>query len=327
MPTAAELAAERQAAKMRRSGLDPEGNPLEDESGLQEGEEIEQEPTSGSDDEIEQEPAGAGTGGSDDEVERLRQELQQTREEFSSLRGRLAPTQQDLEHYRQETRRLQIQLQAREAEREREIEELRKQLEERSAKLDVNDLLTEEERADLDPALLNTVVKLADEIAKRRAPKVDVKAEALRALEERDQQRVRQYRDQVLVDPGRGLHQLHALSTDPRFIAWTKEDDNDLESTLNSLLSARSTEEVDRYARIASRKIAQFNAQSKAPTGARKDKPAGADANTRLHSGMRRQPDQRLNDAQRNDKLAEAKRLARGSAADRKKAQAILDSL
>lgn len=330
MATAAELAAQRHEDRLRRSGLDADGNPVDTDD----------RPDTENDDRLSQDdpPAGEADDGAgdddddrqqedrpDDEVARLRQELQETQERFDALHGRLAPAQQDLDHYRSETRRLQLQLNEAQGAQNQEIEDLRRQLEERDSQLNVEELLTEDERRDLDPALINVVTKLADAVARRRAPKIDARAEALRAIQEHEKQQVDRYRQQVLTDPGRGLNTLPQLSQDSRFLAWTREDDNDIDSVLNSLLNAQSTEEVDRYARIASRKIANYRSRS---TTRNDKKPAGSDANTRLRTGMRRESGARLSDRERNEKLAEAQRLARSNnAADRQKAKALLDSI
>ena len=115
---------------------------------------------------------------------------------------------------------------------------------------------------------------------------------------------------------------------DPRFMQWAQSDDVDLDSTLNSLLRARTEDDVDRYAKIASRKIAQYNAQSKSQAGSNRSAPSGTDPNVRLTAGMRRGSVQRETDAQRDAKLAEARRLSRSSNLhDRNKAKAILESI
>src|SRR5690606_30635030 len=131
----------------------------------------------------------------------------------------------------------------------------------RNTQLSVEEILDEDERADIDPVVLKAFTKIANHVAQQRIPKIDARAEALRAIQERDEQRVREYREHVLLDPARGLHSMDVLSRDPKFIEWAQSEDVDLDSTLNSLLRAKTEKDVDRYAKIASRKISQFHAQ------------------------------------------------------------------
>jgi hypothetical protein len=259
------------------------------------------------------------------EADELRDKLNRIEMDFRSLQGRLAPTQQELESYRSEARTLRLQLEQQERARQQEIEELRSQLSTSETSLD--DLLTAEERELIDPDVLQAFVKVADRVAARRQKSVDVRAETLKALQERDERRVREYREQLLIDPTRGLHNLDVLSRDPRFVEWAQSDDVDLDSTLNSLLNARTEKDVDRYARAASRKIAQFNTQSKRQERQPADQHT-ADPQVRLHAGMRRSNAPRISDADRDKLLVQAKALARsGNYADRAKANDILSKL
>ena len=238
------------------------------------------------------------------------------------------PAQQELELQRTEARVLRQRLEQAERDRQDEIERLKQELEEKRNPLDLKDLVDENDLQNFDAETLQIFAKIADKVVQRRTPKIDARAEALRALQERDEQRVQTYRERVLLDPARGLHNLDALSRDPRFMQWAQSDDVDLDSTLNSLLRARTEDDVDRYAKIASRKIAQYNAQSKSQAGSNRSAPSGTDPNVRLTAGMRRGSVQRETDAQRDAKLAEARRLSRSSNLhDRNKAKAILESI
>jgi hypothetical protein len=302
MPTALELAQAREARKLRQAGFDPEGNPL-DPSLLD-------DPNQHGDPD-EQDPAG-------DDPSQLRAEIDELRRQLDATNGRVAPTQRQSEEYRQLWQQTEAARQREQAELRKEIESLRMRLEESQNVFDVTQVLTEEERAAIDPALLNTVTKLADRIAQHRAPKIDVRSEALRVMEERETNRVNTYLHGVLNDPARGLHQLSQLSNDPEFRAWLQEDDNDMDSVVNSLLASKSTEDVDRYARIVAKRILKYKERSKKP----------ADAKTSLSQHMRREAKTKLTDAEVSAKVNEAKHLARSrNPADRAKAQQILNSL
>ncbi len=320
MATATEMAQERAEAKLRRAGLNPQGTPLDEPSGT------------GGDDYEDLDPAEADEvfqpSSEDDEKALLRSEIEAVRQQLSALQGRVAPAQQELELQRTEARVLRQRLEQAERDRQDEIERLKQELEEKRNPLDLKDLVDENDLQNFDAETLQIFAKIADKVVQRRTPKIDARAEALRALQERDEQRVQTYRERVLLDPARGLHNLDALSRDPRFMQWAQSDDVDLDSTLNSLLRARTEDDVDRYAKIASRKIAQYNAQSKSQAGSNRSAPSGTDPNVRLTAGMRRGSVQRETDAQRDAKLAEARRLSRSSNLhDRNKAKAILESI
>ena len=310
MATALELAEERAKAKLRRARV-PDDN----------SEPVDDLPNDG---ELPDDGETTEGDGQPSEVEVLRARLEQANQTLSALQGRLTPAQQALEAERAEARTLRLRLEQQERARQEEIAKLQQELEARNSQLNIEDILDEDERADIDPTVLKAFTKIADHVAQRRIPKIDARAEALRAIQERDEQRVKDYREQILLDPTRGLHNLDVLSRDHKFVEWAQTEDVDLDSTLNSLLRAKTEKDVDRYAKIASRKISQFHAQSKA--GSSPNRPA--DAQPRLSAGLRRGGGQRITDAQRDAKLAEARSLARSTnASDRAKAKAILDSL
>lgn len=295
------LAKEREAKKLRQHNLDEDGNPLENLQEMQD--EAQNEHDSGGDD----------SGYDEDRVAELERQLQ-------ALHGRLAPAQRDTEQYRRLYQEEQALRQRELEDRQREIEALREQLEENNNQIDLTEILTDEEREEYDEHLINVIQKVADSVAKRRMPKINARAEALRALEEREAALVDAHRKQVLVDRSRGLHQLSELAYDPEFRKWSREGDNDIESVVNSLLKATSTDEVDRYAKIVSRRIAAYNSRNKTQTP--------TDPRPSLGNQMRRNPQQRMSDAEVKQKLNEAKNLARSrNPADRKRAQEIINEV
>lgn len=325
MATAAEIAQERANEKLRRAGLDPSGNPIGDMA----DQATDEEESYDDDDDLTGDSAAEKTEASfDREVNELRRELEQLRQQNAALQGRVAPTQQELELQRTEARVLRHRLEQAERERQAEIDRLKQELDSSKNQMTIEDILTEEEREQFDPDTLNAFLRIADKVAERKIPRVDIRGEALKALQEREAQRVQEYRERVLLDPSKGLHNLDTLSRDPAFMAWAQSDEIDLDSTLNSLLRAKTEEDVERYVKIASRKIAQYNVQSKSQAGSKRNAPSGSDPNVRLSAGMRRGSSERESHAQRDAKLAEARRLARSSSMhDRAKAKAILDSL
>ena len=320
MPTIQEQARQREIEKLRRAGLDEDGNPLDPNAdGPTPAMRLSAQAGDGDGD-------GDGDGGNantnePDMTARLQEELAQVRRELAAANGRAAPSQQQAAEYQ----RLWAESEAarrREAElRDQQIAALQQQLDERNNAFDPAELLDEDERNAIEPELLNTVAKLADKIAQRRMPQVDVRAEVLRVQQERAIQEVNEHRQRALTDPGRGLHKLAEYAYDPQFIEWSNDEDNDINSVVNSLLEAKSTGEVDRYAKMVAKRLAKF-AEHKAgghqPTDTR-----GA-----LGSHMRRAEKPRMTEAEVNSKLAEAKRLARSSSkADRDRAQQIINDI
>lgn len=310
MPTAQELAKERETRKLALAGLDQEGNPLLDADG---------NPIA---------PNGNGNGNDaignddsnddDDDAATMRQRILDLERQLVAANGRAVPSQQQADEYRRLWQQEVTSRQQEQSTLQEQIDSLRTQLESTPTAFDVDSVLNEEEQAAIDPALMQTVIKLADAIATRKAPKIDVRTETLRALEEREASKVTSYRNRILNDPARGLHQLGALSTDPEFTEWLQEDDNDMDSVVNSLLAARSTEEVDRYAKIVAKRIVKFKERTKPPI----------DTRTSLGQHMRRSPKQKLTEAEVQAKVNEAKQLARSrNPADRQKAQQILNDL
>lgn len=308
MATALELAKQREIRKLKLAGLDEHGNPLNSDDGEGGGDD---------DDGDDNEDPNRQAQGNDD-IQELRAQIENLKRELNAANGRAVPSQQQADEYRRLWRQTEDARQQEATDLRNEIETLRKKLESVNNSIDVNELLTEEERAAIDPGLLNSVVKLAGKIAQHHAPKIDVRTEALRVLEEREATKVQNYRNQVLNDPARGLHQISTLMADPEFITWTRDEDNDIDSVVNSLLAAKSTEEVDRYAKIISKRLVKFKERTKKP----------ADPKTSLSQHMRREAKPKLTEAEVQAKLNEAKQLARSrNPADRLKSQQILNSL
>lgn len=316
MPSHADLATQLANRKLARAGLDPEGKPLkatnqnrddDDEDGEIEDEELEDEEQEDEDEETP--PLDRG------EVDKLKRDLE-------AMQNRLAPAQRDADDYRRahDTERREREREARE--NKSRIEALEELLAKNNDKVELEDLLTPEELEDLDPKIAKTLMSMADKLLARRMPKIDVRSETLKVLEEVRTQDVVAYRSQVLTDPSRGLQRLGTLAYDPEFIAWSKEDENDMDSVMQSLLSAKSTEAVDRYAKIVAKRIVSFLDRK----GDKKKPPT--DVKASLRDSMRRGGKPQMTNKEANAKLNEAKVLSRSSnPKDRERAKAILASL
>lgn len=321
----------REIAKLRRAGLNPDGSPIkkpkpgadtDDDEG---GEDDDQGDEDETDEERERRETEEDGGDADDDDGGVdadtKAEIEDLRRQLAALNGRVGPAQRNADEYqrlytgeRQERERETRELNAR-------IEALNSQLEARETTIDPKELLSEDELADIDPKVIDVVMKLAQGIAKKMTPKVDPRSVTLEVLAERETRQVADYRTQVLTDPARGLHQLGTLAYDQKFIDWSQGEDNDIDSVMQSLLNAKSTAEIDRYAKIVAKRIARFKEASKGgkePT----------DPNRSLNRHMRRKSGERLTKAEADAKLARARTLMRSrNPADQAEAKKILDSL
>lgn len=276
-----------------------------------------------------------GLDGDEDGDRDVLQELADLRQQLASMQNRVAPVQRTSEEHRRRAEEAERRLQQAEQERQQEIEELRQQLEEyQSAPPPIEDLLTPEEQELFDPAQLAVVTKLASEMSRRAAPKIDVRSEVARTLQQREAEQVAQYRTEVIMDPSRGLDKLATLTNDPRFQAWANHEDNEIFNiTMHSLLNATSTREIDRLAKSASRQIGKYHESIKADTRRRRASAAGGqsqqDARTSrvAHAARRNQP-RRSDPSTEEATLSEIKRLMRSrNPADKKRAGELLASI
>lgn len=251
--------------------------------------------------------------GEDDPTEALRAEITKLKQDLAAANGRAGPAQRDLETYRQLALELQRNLEAQRA----ELEQLRAA--KPAQEFDPASVLDPEELDEIDPLVLKVMGKIA---AARTSANASVEAEVARVLEQRQQKELQDYREQALLS--RDLSDIVTLKSDPNFIAWAEQEDNDVESVVTMLLGASTKPAIDKYARLLKRKIDSYRDSIKAPSGQR----SASDATTSIAAGMRRKQTSQLAGAELDKRLAQARRLARSrSAEDRKKASTILNSL
>lgn len=327
MATHADIAKRQAERKLRMAGLNSDGNPIDGQDDRDDDDRDDRDDDDQDDrDDDDQDQHGDRNDDDSDDHDDLRQQVRALTQQLSAMQGRVAPAQQDLEDLRRVASTQRQQLDSERQSYESQINELRAQLEKRQLEeIDPADFLSEDERADLDPQVLKALTKMAGGLVQRMTPKVDIRSETLRILQEQEQNRIKQHRQKVLTDSKYGLQKLSTLANDPRFLAWAQKDDNEVDSAVNSLLSATSTEEIDRYARILQRKLTRYQEEQKDPAS-RRNNPASP-RNT-LAAGMRRSAGKKLTDSEMQQKLQEARRLARSpKQSDRDAAQKILDSL
>lgn len=258
--------------------------------------------------------------GGDSEAARLRAEMDQLRQELAAAQGRSAPVQRDLETYRTLTVELQRNLDQQRQQYEERLQSLQEQAAARDEEFDPAEVLSQEELDDFDPQVLKSMTKLADALARRRMPQINIEEEVRRLAEKQAQEELKVYREQVLIS--KDLSDIVHLKSDPKFLEWVEQDDNEIESTVAMLLNATTKGAIDKYARILKGKINRFKQQSPSQGS------TASDANTRLATGMRRKQNNNFDSADVEARLMQARRLARSqSAADRQKAQDILNAL
>ena len=325
MPTPLEIARDRETRKLRQHGLTPDGKPVNQNPANDPADDDDDAPLNlgggdPADDLLGDDPPNLGGDPNGDGGENsLQAQVADLQRQLLALQGRVGPAQRSADENRQLAQLEREQRERERAELQARIDALEEQLARKTEPFSLQSVLSEDEIRDIDPLVLSAATKIAEALVKKNIPKVDVRAETLKTLQERETQRVAQYRVKVLSEPTRGLHKLAQLAYDPEFIAWSREDDNDVDSVVASLMAASSTEEIDRYAKIVAKRINAFQTRKKAPP---------TDARPSLSGHMRRGERPRLTEAEINAKINQAKQLARSrNPADRAKAQAILNDL
>lgn len=337
------MAAQAEARKLRQAGIDPD-NAANPNGGLPngggnggQGSDNDDDNDDNDDDDLDQrgqerQPSSEDQNheGDEAEAERLRLEIARLQNELQATTGRVAPVQRQAEEYR---RLWDAERQAREAqeqERNRLLQQIA-DIEARDSRIttveQLQNAIPEEVRSLVDPQVLEAMATLAFNAAQANAPKIDVRAELQRELQERETQAVEQYRRRVMLNSSRPLSQLHMLAERPDFLAWTQEEENDdFDVMVDSLLKAKTTEDIDKYGKAVDRRLNKFLKESKQPRQAART----TDPNHRpsLENRMQRTTQGRLTDEKKQSLLKEATRLSRSrSPSDRQRAQEILDKL
>lgn len=229
-------------------------------------------------------------------IEQLQEQLEAERHARAAIQGRLAPTQQDLDNMRQ----LLKQQQERDAKQAAELEELRRQLStqqqqdsQAAVRQAVLEAMSEEERAEYDEGFIDLVSRIGYAAAQRVAPQIDVQAEVASALKRQEDERLQEYRAQVITDPKSLVSKLQTISNDASFIAWL-EDNPDLNYHIDGLAFSRTTKDINKFAKSTERHLkAYFDhiAPGTKPTRTEDPTPTGGGdlerAMDRRHSGQR----------------------------------------
>ncbi|MCM1516220.1 MAG: hypothetical protein NC080_07420 [Paraprevotella sp.] len=216
----------------------------------------------------------------------LEEENQRLKSQLSALQGRVAPEQQ-------RNAALEAALLEERQRSESRMKDMQRQLDDAMAKLEeqrikefsVDELLSEEEKGMVDPAMLEVVKKISMAMAKQMAPKQDVDATIEAVLAKREQQQVEDYRNRVLSNPKHNVSRLLELANNDRFKEWA-DDNVDIRYAMSAFLHSKSREEVDAATSALNKRLGDFFEQTRPKN---RQAPARTDAiTTSLHSAMRR---------------------------------------
>jgi hypothetical protein len=224
------------------------------------------------------------------EAEYLR--LQQ---DHQALQGRLAPVQRDVESFRVLADANRSELDRYRNTADSELSDLRRQLSEattrrkaESIQEQIDELLDEDDRANLDPAVIKALSKIAGGLfASQKTPDTTAAVEA--ALATRELKNVDAHRRSLMADTARPVSKLYSLANDPTFIDYCQEHP-EVDLAISSLLSASDKAAVDKLARVADRLISGFEA-GKVPPAKQPDRaPDPRGGTDLLRNAMQRTP-------------------------------------
>jgi hypothetical protein len=251
-------------------------------------------------------------------------EFEKLQADFQALQGRVAPAQRDADTFKGLYETSSRELQAAREAKDAEMAELRRQLDEattarerKSIEAEIDELISDEDKAAIDPSVLALVRKTMTKFAARPSPAaVDHDAIVARALAERDKKTVDAHRNKILADANTEIGKLKALSTDPEFNAYC-EDNPEVDMTLTSFLHASTTADIDRYARAANRLISAYRTGKAPAADTRTADPKSAGGSV-LQSALARTAAGKMSEEQVRQKLAEFKQLIRNKTPDSK---------
>jgi hypothetical protein len=257
-------------------------------------------------------------------------EFERLQADFQALQGRVAPTQRDADTFKGLYETSSRELQAARDAKDAELSELRQQLQEattarerKSIEDEIDELISDEDKAAIDPSVLALVRKTMSKFAARPAPAaVDHDAIVARALADRDKKIVDAHRSKMLADANTELGKLKALSQDPEFNAYCEENP-EVDMTLTHFLHASTTADIDRYARAANRLISAYRTGKTPAADTRAADPKSAGGSV-LQSALARTAAVKMSEEQVRQKTNEFKQLIRNKNPESKAKAALL---
>ena len=316
-------------ARMKRQGKTPEDDPLQSPAPTQQAEPNDADYDDEPSDPAPSEPAKT-VSVPEDKYNELTNELNKLRNDMKSMEGRLGPTQRQNasmekiiasmeEKHRNEVSVLEERLKAFEAEREA--------MSQKSAFEEAMADLSDEERELFDEQQLNALGKLMSRVAAKNNPRGSVEAQVKAILDKREEDRINNYRNDVLENPNKDTSIILQTASDPKFQEWAQEN-YDVRIAVNNLLTAKTIRDIDESAKHLVKRIKNFRDETQKGTKTE----VKTDATTvSLQNAMnRRSVSERgkPNEAETAAKLKQLRELSRSrSPADRAKAQALYSEL
>ena len=251
-------------------------------------------------------------------------EHDKVQQQLNALMGRVAPAQRDADTFRnlyETSAREKQELADRMNSLQAQLDEARTAGQRKSIEAQIEDLLDDDDRDAVDPAVLKIMGKLtAGLFSKQNASDPTTAIE--QALAQREQKATEAYRRGLMADPDRGVSRIVSLSQDAGFMTYVSEHP-ELDITINSFLTASDKAAIDRYAKATDRLLAAYEDSRKAPKpAARASDPKGSQT---LAAALERQPRQRLSEEEVRKLTAEHKMHVRNR--NHQKAAAIMAQL
>jgi hypothetical protein len=257
-------------------------------------------------------------------------EFERLQADFQALQGRVAPAQRDADTFKGLYETSSRELQAAREAKDAEMADLRRQLDEattarerKSIEAEIDELISDEDKAAIDPSVIALMRKTMSKFAARPAPAaVDHDAIVARALAERDKKTVDAHRNKILADTNTEIGKLKALSLDPEFNAHCEENP-EVDMTLTHFLGATTTADIDRYARAANRLISAYRTGKAPAADTRTADPKSAGGSV-LQSALARTAAVKMSEQQYRQKMSKFKQLIRNKTPESKAAAAKL---
>jgi hypothetical protein len=261
-----------------------------------------------------QEPAATETPAAGEDWQAKYEKLQS---EFSAMHGRVAPMQRDTDTFRGLYETTSRELESTRQALSSELNSLKQQLaeansakERKSIEAEIQELLSEEDKALIDPSVLAVMTKIAGKFAAPAPKAVDHKALLAEALAEENKKAVDAHRARLMGDGNTEIGRIKELAGDAEFVAYCEEHP-EVDMTLSHFLNAASTADIDRYAKAATRLISAYRTGKAPAATTRAPDPSGSSSASVLQKALARTAAVKMTEDEYRAKTNEFKKLIR----------------
>lgn len=268
---------------------------------------------------------------SEDEYNMLNSNITKLQNDLKSMEGRLGPTQRRSdsmekiisameEKHRNEVSALEERIRAFEAENEN--------MSQKNAVEEVLSSLSDEEKELFDEQQLNAFGKIVSKMIAKNNPRNSIESTVKTILDRKEEDRINNYRNDILENPDRETSVILQIASDPRFQDWA-QNNYDVRIAVNNLLTAKTIRDIDESAKHLVKRIKNYREETNAaakPTDVKTDAVTASLSNAMNRRSVteRGKPDE----AEVKAKFAKLRDLSRSrSPADRAKAQALYSEL